>query len=351
MKIFIFNLETDLNSQVLSAAHDWVEAFANNFDEVMVFSTHVGRIELPDNVKVMEIGGGSLKRRVIALVKLCLAYAQIFKWRRQSVVFHHMSPRTALILGLFIKAIHVPQGLWYSHNHASTSLRLSKIFMSHLFSSTKDALPVKSTKSKFVGHGIKVERFASLDIQKERQALSIISVGRIVPVKHLEEITQVSTLQPNSEGKKIKITLLGPQPDPTYLAGLQSLYQKLDLDLVIVPPVSYESVVDYLTNNYFFFTGTPKSVDKAAIEAAIAGCFVVSTNMAALESTGMNEVWSSLGHNPPRQISEQVFMLSQIRAFETLKLRKTLQDSAILRNDLQGTISRISMILNPDDAD
>jgi glycosyltransferase involved in cell wall biosynthesis len=351
MKIVIFNLETDLDSQVLSAAHDWVEAFANNFDEVRVFSTHVGRVQLPPNVKVIEIGGGSVKSRTIALVRLCLAYAQIFKWRKQSVVFHHMSPRTALILGPFIKAIKVPQGLWYSHNHASLSLRFSKIFMSHLFSSTRDALPIKSSKSKFVGHGIKVERFASLDVHNERQPLSIISVGRIVPVKHLEDIANISNIQPNSRDKRIQITLLGPQPDPTYLEGLRSFYQKLDLDLVFIPPVSYELVVDSLRKNYFYFTGTPKSVDKAAIEAAIAGCFVVSTNMAALETTGMNEVWSSLGYNPPKEISEQVLILSQVGTFDTLRLRKRLQESAINRNNLQGTISRITKILIPDDAD
>jgi glycosyltransferase involved in cell wall biosynthesis len=222
--------------------------------------------------------------------------------------------------------------------------------MTSIFSSTKEALPITTSKAKFVGHGIKVTRFASVNISRNRDALSIISVGRIVPIKRLEEITQVKMVKTQSKNQKIQVTLLGPQPDLTYLAHLKSLYRELSLELIVVPPVSYESVVSHLTKNNFFFTGTPKSVDKAAIEAAIAGCFILTTNMSALETTGMNEVWNWLGRNPPELVSEQATIISKINESYILKLRKVLQDSAIFRNDVETTIPRIIKILTQTDS-
>jgi glycosyltransferase involved in cell wall biosynthesis len=346
MKLFVFNLETDLDSKVLSAAHDWVETFALHFEEVSVFSTHVGRFEFQSNVRVKEVGGGNFTRRLIAIYRIFLAYAQIFKHRKDSAVFHHMSPRTALILGPFVKAIGVPQGLWYSHSYASPSLRLSEKLMSHIYSSTAEALPISTRKAVFVGHGINIARFETVDISKSRNDLSVISVGRIVPIKHLEEIAELNDLEIQSETKKIQITLIGPQPDRFYVEHLRNLYNNLGIQLNVFPAVSYNLVAQHLGNNQFFFTGTPKSVDKAAIEAAIAGCFILSVHASTLETTGMFEVWKHLGLNPPTLISEQVKLIQMLDATEIKQARNVLRSAAISRNDLRHTVLKITRTLN-----
>ena len=350
MQIFIFNLETNLDSKVLSAAHDWVESFAKNFEEVYVYSTHVGRLDLPPNVRVTEIGGGNFQNRLIALLRLSEAFVKIFVRRENSVVFHHMSPRTALLLGPFLRIIGVTQGLWYSHNHASQSLRLAKPFVNWIFSSTRQALPIQSRKTQFVGHGIKTERFRKADISKQRKRQSIISVGRIVPVKHLEDLAEISVLARISEFEVGPITLVGPQPDLRYIKNLESIFAEHELKFFIKPAVNYEQILGYLESHDFFFTGTPKSVDKAAIEAAIAGCFVVSTNISTLESTGMSEVWKLVGCVPPERISDQILAISKIDENEILVLRQALQLAAISRNELNKTISAISKTLIGDSA-
>mgnify|MGYP000889057599 FL=1 len=101
--LIIYNLETDLDSQVLAAAHDWVEAFAAQVDKVFVYSTHVGRTKLPANVVVKELGGGSFLKRVAGLFKLYKSFATSLKHRSSVCVFHHMSPRTLLIVGPLYK--------------------------------------------------------------------------------------------------------------------------------------------------------------------------------------------------------------------------------------------------------
>ena len=73
--LIIYNLETDLDSQVLAAAHDWVEAFAAQVDKVFVYSTHVGQTNLPANVVVKELGGGSFLKRLVGLFRLYKSFA------------------------------------------------------------------------------------------------------------------------------------------------------------------------------------------------------------------------------------------------------------------------------------
>jgi len=207
-------------------------------------------------------------------------------------------------------------------------------------------LPISTRKAVFVGHGINVARFETVDLSKARNDLSVISVGRIVPIKHLDEIAELSNLEIQRGSKKIQITLIGPQPDRYYLEHLRNLFNNLDIQLNVFSAVNYNLVAQHLGNNQFFFTGTPKSVDKAAIEAAIAGCFILSVNASALETTGMLEVWKLLGLNPPTLISEQVKLIQMLNTIEIKEARNVLRSAAISRNDLRHTVLKITRTLN-----
>ena len=97
----IYNLETNLDSNVLAAAHDWVESFAKHVDQVVVYSTHVGRIDLPANVIVHEIGGGSSVSKVLAVLRLLKSVAIEFPNRNRLFVFVNSLPLSWFIF-LFI---------------------------------------------------------------------------------------------------------------------------------------------------------------------------------------------------------------------------------------------------------
>ena len=58
--LVIFNLSTDVDDIALSFANDWIEEFSKRYIKVRVWSVHVGSYDLPPNVKVTELGGGSL---------------------------------------------------------------------------------------------------------------------------------------------------------------------------------------------------------------------------------------------------------------------------------------------------
>jgi glycosyltransferase involved in cell wall biosynthesis len=272
--LIIYNLETDLDSQVLAAAHDWVEAFAAQVDKVLVYSTHVGRTNLPENVFVKELGGGSFLKRFVGLFRLYKSFATSLKYRSNVCVFHHMSPRTLLIVGPLYKVAGIKQGLWYSHSKKSLSLKYSQGFANRIFTSTPSAIPIANSRVRYVGHGIKSKSLlGALDNSKVKRE-GILALGRIVPIKNIEfAILAIS----QSKYRNIKLTCIGPhQKDSPYVEFLGNLADSNQVILSIVQAVPYSKVPQVLAGFEYIFTGTPRSVDKVVIEGAMSGCFVLA---------------------------------------------------------------------------
>ena len=331
----IYNLETNLDSELLAHCHDWILEFSKHFEEVIVYSTHVGRIELPKNVSVNPIGGGSVKKRVVAIFNLANSLKQVFKHRKNLVVFHHMSAKTSAAIGLPIKMIGVPQGLWYSHSHAPISLKVSNYFVDYVFSSTPGAIPINSRKNTYVGHAIAVPETFELDVEEDARE-GIVSLGRVVPIKRLEELLfAISSL----EQIKTSITFIGSNSvNLEYTSYLIDVAKEKDLSLKFSGPIHHGNVFIILQNFSIYFTGTPKSVDKATIEAAISGCLIVTDSESALELTGMINIY---GGNRFK-LSDQIEFISRMSAQQIKNARRELSLTSRQRNDLQKTILRIT---------
>jgi glycosyltransferase involved in cell wall biosynthesis len=340
---FIFNLETNLDSTVLAAGHAWVSEFAEQVENVEVYSTHVGRINFPANVTVHELGGGTSVLRIKAILSLFNSLRQIFKYRESSFVFHHMSPRTSVIIGIPLKLMGVKQGLWYSHSHASPTLKLSKYIVDAIFSSTSEALPIKTSKSHFIGHGIDTSSLQELNRMEDKRG-GIVSLGRIVPIKGLDRLlTELSKSQSNN----LKVTFIGPlEHNSEHVTKLHTLAERANIQLEILKPIKYSDVYNELEKYSLYFTGTPKSVDKAAIEAAMCGCFIVSDNIATLELTGMSDIYSRIGISVPGSIESQIRALNRLNNEEKPGYRQRLRKNAKETNDLKNTISKIIIILS-----
>ena len=115
-RIVIYNLEMNESSKVLAANIDWVETFAKNFEHVTVFTVHKGHSSVSENVEVIELGGGTLILKIRAVLRLLINFFRILPFIGHTVVFHHMSSKTASTIGILYRLFKVPQGLWYSHS-------------------------------------------------------------------------------------------------------------------------------------------------------------------------------------------------------------------------------------------
>ena len=342
--LWVFNLETDLNSDVLAAAHDWIEEFALNFDEIRVYSTHVGLFNLPKNVSVNEIGGGSAFVKMVGLWRLLKLIPILFIRRKQSCVFHHMSPRTALILGIPIKLFGIYQAIWYSHSKASISLKISQYFVSTIFSSIPGALPIKTKKAKFVGHAISSKRFNELNNRTKRHG--IVSVGRFANIKRFDYLLREISKLPNSLKSELEVKLIGKHTDSQeYYKNLILIAESNGLKLSIFDSINYKDIPSVLKKAKYFYSGTPNSVDKAVIEAAMAGCLIISENENVLSLTGMTEIWTDIAEKRPIRIADQILQLEKLSVDQNLQIAKSISTSATKKSDLSSTIFAISQNL------
>ena len=280
-ELWIFNLATDLDNPVLAATHAWILECSYHVKKVYVVSTHVGRYDLPKDVEVFELNGGSFKLRISAGLKLFRIVLRIIK--SNSIVFHHMSQKTAALIGLPLRIARIKQGLWYSHSSKSFSLFWAQLCVDKIFTSVPGAYPFNSKKIIYVGHGIEVNRFIKNADKNRSNPYSILSVGRITQIKNLQDILDAISKIPNEIKNQVKIDFVGPIDDKSYANNLEKIAARNSINLRIIPGIPHTEISEIYRGYSIYFTGTPHSIDKATIEAAVSGCLIVTSNLICLE--------------------------------------------------------------------
>jgi len=335
-KLYIFNLATDLDNILLAFTHDWIRASLSEANSVEVVSTHVGRVELPSNVRVREIGGGNFMTRIVGILRLLRIMIEIGLNRKQAVVFYHMANKFAALIGLPLRIIGVRQGLWYSHSSSPLSLKFAAKFSNVLFSSSPHALPITNKKCRYVNHGIDFSRFPTIADHQINPEKTFISLGRVSPIKNLELFIEAVS---NSKSNSKIINLAGPyQNESEYNKRLVQFAGKVGVTLKFLGEIPYPEVPHLLSRFSICYTGNPRTTDKAAIEAAAAGCFVVCSEPNTQELTGMNEVWNELKLGS-LTLSDQIEAI--LKLTESSRYRERISKKAISQNNVHQTVSSI----------
>lgn len=343
LDLIIFNLSTDLDDPALAFTHSWIISFANIFKSVTVVSTHVGRHNLPGNVKVLEIGGGTSTLRIRGLFRLWSQSFGAFKDRKHLIVFHHMSPLTATLTGAYWRLLRVPQGLWYSHSHPSKTFKIARRLVNRLFTSVPSAIPTQSSKVRAVGHGIDVRSFAlKANMSMSRQG--ICAVGRISPIKNLDQaISSVSSLSSTISDILGPIFFVGPirgKGDSDYQIELLQLAKVHGVKIDFIEAVVHEQLPNLLAQYLIQFNATPRSVDKSVLEGAAAGCFVVSTNQTTLHESGMTHVFGKAIEG--LSLSDQIEHIFNLRPEILADYRRHLSEYVLKHHDVNETMQRIA---------
>jgi glycosyltransferase involved in cell wall biosynthesis len=337
--LYIFNLATDLDSHVLASAHRWIEEFSNQVEYVKVWSTHVGRYSLSANVEVHEIGGGTFFKKVLGATKLLHALLRVQKDKNNAMVFHHMSHYTAFILGIPLRILKVPQGLWYSHSKKSILLRASYRFVNLIFTSTQAASPIRSKKVKYIGHGIDTKLFFRAETNARA---GTVSVGRVAPIKRIESGIEILN---KCESPNLTFTLIGTQPDKKYLLYLLEISERLNIQLRVFSGMDQKKLPSILNHYKFYFAGTPESVDKATLEAALCGCIPISDNIAVLDLTGMREFWENEGFSILPTALHQFQYLMKLTSNELNAISLYVSYETQRRNNVINTCQEIIITL------
>jgi hypothetical protein len=84
--------------------------------------------------------------------------------------------------------------------------------------------------------------------------------------------------------------------------------------------------------------------DKAALEAGISGCVLISTNQSVIELTGMDEIWpDNLYHS---RIDLQIDWILRRTDAEMREIRRTIMQKSRELNNLPNLTKEIKKLFN-----
>ncbi|CAM8620018.1 hypothetical protein [Candidatus Planktophila dulcis] len=335
-KLYLFNLSTDLDDPLLAFTHDWIIAASQIVHSIEVVSTHTGRRNLPGNVRVRELGGGTFRQRVYVIFKCFQIFYEIAKYRNDVKVFYHMTNKIASILCLPLRVIGVKQAIWYSHSANPLTLKVASKFCDLVFSSAPSSLPFSSSKCRYVGHGINFSSFPEINERDDTIRHGFVSLGRIAPIKNIEKLLDAIS---QSSAEEKQVDLIGPSTlDTNYQQSLQKFADEKQVKVYFKGPVTYADVPKTLAKYSICYTGNPNTTDKAAIESAAVGCFVISNESDTQNLTGISELWEKNKVDTTDLVSQINFLLNVQTAHE---IRFEISIRARERNNVINAIEKI----------
>ncbi len=339
--LYIFNLSTDLDNEILAFTHDWIEEFSLHFEKVVVYSTHIGAKRLPKNVFVQELGGGTAKHRVRAIVNLVCSLMHIMLDSKNRCVFYHMNARAASIIGLPLKILRIPQILWYSHAHSSFSLKIATHFVNRVVSTSNSSFPYSTGKLVSTGHGVRDENI--IQTTEIHLPESISFIGRVSRVKRLEILINEVFIFQNLHKHQLKFFILGPcesDLDQKYKLELIALADKKNVKLIFVGSIPHKNVQFELSKYDMAYNGTLMSLDKGAIESVFAKSILVSDQTNILKECGYSN-FSLDANGEALKISEQLERIFALSNQEKSTITENAKNEALARHSLSSTTAKI----------
>lgn len=346
LRLVVFNLKSCQDDPIFNASVSWVEELSRRFKHIEVHSVHLGRVPTLSNVSWSELGGGNLVQRCRAILRLTKFLVRNSFSKRDFIVFHYMNHKTAVYPGAILRLMGIRQVLWYAHASSTLVLKFSEIFVDRIVTSRRSAFPLKSKKVSEIGQAltvaIPVETVPTWDNRENK----VVSLGRLVPVKFLEECLEA--LYYNAE-LRLNLTNIGPQPDLTYKEKLESFMVNGTRVFFAESEVPQREAVEAVSNFKFYFSGTREAIDKAAIEAASVGCMILTTNSNLQDILNLRKKFLQLGID--QNISLQLRWYSNLSEGAAKELSKSLMQEVRTNLSLGRVIDRLIKELSSEISD
>ncbi|HUY62292.1 MAG TPA: glycosyltransferase family 4 protein [Candidatus Paceibacterota bacterium] len=288
MRLLIVTQAVDSRDPVLGFFIRWIEEFANHCERVEVICLTEGTHDLPANVRVHSLG----KERGHPLFG-ALTYLARFKllaWRLSrdyDTVFVHMNPEYLALFGPIWRLMGKRVALWYTHKSVTLTLRIAVAFANVVFTASRESFCLPTKKLRIVGHGIDVNQF-SVPRVPGGKTLRILTAGRLSATKRvLEMLTALDVLA--ERGEDFSFTVAGAPAMPADAA-----YERQVREAAIARPyaarvrflggIAHDAIPALLAaHDVFLNLSATGSMDKAVLEALVAGVPAVTTNVAFRE--------------------------------------------------------------------
>ena len=311
MNLLLCNLTMDADDSVHGHTTAWTNALARRCESISVITMRAGRIDVADNVRVHSLGkerGFSEPQRLRRFYGLVRG---IMRSRRIDACFVHMAPLFTVLFAPVAKPSRIPVVLWYAHTSVTPTLRLAHSLADRCLTATPPGFRIPSEKLFVVGHGVDLDHFRPPADDGPLYDRTVLTVGRIAPVKRLEEMIDAIAILRDG-GMDVNLKLFGApfaNGDRRYESGLRERAANRDL----AEHVRFEGAVPfhqvqtaYHAGGLFVNLSETGSIDKAILESMASGCIPVSRNSSFRDIAGENGLEWLVPGPGPREVAERI---------------------------------------------
>ena len=183
MRLLLITQKLDRDDDVLGFMHGWVAHLAARVEQVTVICLYKGSVALPENVTVYSLGKEERQSRVQYVRRL---FGALWSARgTYDTVLVHMNVEYILLAGWLWRLTGKRLFLWYNHAMGSYKLHIASWFTHRVFHTSPHAYSARFSHALRMPVGTDTELFHP-DPGVQRIPRSILYIGRIAPIKHLE---------------------------------------------------------------------------------------------------------------------------------------------------------------------
>lgn len=342
MNLLIITQKIHKDDDNLGFFHRWVEEFAKHASSVTVIASTIGTYKFPANVEVYSLGKEKGAGKLSRLWKFWELF--FYHYVRADAVFFHMIPEFALMSAPFLLLSRKRIALWYVHKSVTWKLKLAERIVDYVFTASEFSFRLPSKKVIYTGHAIDTDFFVpGNSFNVSGQALRMLTVGRISPVKDYETVIRACKILKDSWPRSWTLSIVGGplmERDKEYLLLLKKQVAELGLlrHIVFQGPRPYTEVVSlYHDHDIFISMSTTGSIDKAVLEAMSCGLTTITSNEAFLSILKPPYFLERRG---AELLAERIKLLA-----DENRPNAALRNSVAREHSLKNTISRISGIL------
>lgn len=285
MKLLILTQKVNINDDVLGFFHGWIKKLAEKFESIIVICLGKGEYNLPANVRVLSLGKEKFSHNSHRFRRLALFYKYIWQERKNyDSVFVHMNQEYVILGGIFWKLFGKKIYMWRNHPAGGFLVRIAVLLSDKVFCTSPFAFVKRYKKTKTMPVGVDTEIFnfpAEGEARQGRQD-SILSLGRISPIKNVDILIAALNLLKN-KNINFKTKIIGdvPERDRGYYENIKQKTKEYNLENYVdfekgVP--NYKSPEIYKQYEIFVNLTPSGSLDKTIFEAMACGNLVLVSN-------------------------------------------------------------------------
>jgi glycosyltransferase involved in cell wall biosynthesis len=269
---------------LLAFVPTWIEHLAERVAHLWVITPRAEEMAWPQNVTVCEVGRDyEAGETILHAVKNF--HEVMWRLTRDETIdgiFTHMLPKFTILAAPYAKLRGIPLIMWYTHKNVDWKLRLAGVLADRIVTASRETCQLDTSKVTPIGHGIDTGVFQpAKGEEKGTSRPTIVAVGRISPIKHLEVVIEAAGILVHQRGfDELEVILAGAPPNPGqvwYLEELRELTRERQLEghVTFAGVVPYGEIVSLYQRGDVFVSASRSGVDKVVLEAMACGTPVV----------------------------------------------------------------------------